>query len=168
MTVALRFELEGIRDKLERGDPESVAISLSIVDGLLAGIEDEPEEHRRRLLKEISDLDVALAVVDAKAEREGGEWVVFYRLPCGPWHRVLALRQNIVALAGAIKEGKPTIPCPTCHRWTAVPDNEGGTVAMRCADGHEWELSVISFSGDMRGEKALGMLPARSEPEASA
>lgn len=164
MGLSLVFELEGIRDKLECGDEESIAIALSVVDRLLASVVDEPEEHLRRLRKELNDLDIALAVCDHKAEKEGDERVRFYRLPCGPWHRMLALRQNVVALSGALAAGKPTVPCPMCHRWVAaptedVPEHADGRVAMRCPDGHEWQLSVINLPADMRGEKALAFLP---------
>ena len=168
MSLALEFELQGIRDKLERGDSESISIALSVVDRLLAGITDESEEHLRKLRKELAELDVALAVCDAKAEREGDEWVHFYRLPCGPWHRILALRQNVVALSGAISAGRPTVPCPMCHRWTPVPmedvpEGSDGHVAMRCPDGHEWQLSVMTLAGDLRGEQALRYLPKGSD-----
>lgn len=164
MSIALRFELEGIRDKLERGDPESVQIALSVVDRVLAGIDDEPEEHLRKVRNELADLDAALAVVDHKAQRQGGEWVEWYLLPCGPWHRVLALRPNVVALSGALAAGRSTVPCPVCHRWTPVPledvpDGSDGRVAMVCADGHEWKLVVQQLSGDLRGENALRLLP---------
>ena len=162
MSLALRFELEGIRDKLERGDEESVSIALSVVDRLLAGIEDEPEEHLRKLRKELADLDVALAVCDHKAEKQGDEWIRFYLLPCGPWHRMLGLRSNVVALSAALASGHPTVPCRTCHRWMPVvmeDVNEEGRVLMRCPDGHEHLLQVVTLPEDMRGENALRYLP---------
>lgn len=161
MSLALRFELEGIREKLERGDEESVGIALSVVDRLLAGIDPEPEEHLRKLRKELHDLDIALAVCDHKAEKQGDEWIHFYLLPCGPWHRMLGLRSNVVALSGALAAGHPTVPCSTCHRWMPVvmEDVEDGQVTMRCPDGHEHRLTVVSLPADMRGENALRMLP---------
>jgi hypothetical protein len=157
--------LEVIRDKLERGDEKSVTIALSVVDRLLAGIDDEPEEHLRKIRKELADLDGALAVCDHKAEKQGDEWIKFYLLPCGPWHRVLALRSNVVALSGALAAGHPTVPCSTCHRWIPVvmEDVEDGYVTMRCPDGHEHRARVVTLPADMRGENALRFLPRPSE-----
>lgn len=43
----------------------------------------------------------ALAVLDAKSEREEDRdgWIVAYRWPCGPFHRLLGLQTHISALA---------------------------------------------------------------------
>jgi hypothetical protein len=175
-----------LRRAIARGDLEGSRLALRYVEAACQKLDEidatnqraydaEGENHRLKreielVRQELSNLDVALAVVDHKALQsdDGNGFVGFYALPPGPWHRVIALRKNLMALVGMLRQGNPTVPCPMCGTWTPVPmedvpeadDAAGrGRVGMRCIEGHEWRLAVYVLAEDMRGEQALDLLP---------
>lgn len=181
-----------LRRAVKRGDLTGPAYVLNYIEAACKRLDEidatnqraydaERENTRLRLevevvRQELGNLDVALAMVDHKAVHsgDGNGFVSFYSLPCGPWHHVLGLRRNLIALVGMLRKGDATVPCPTCGAWTPVPmddvpeagDDAGrGRVGMRCIEGHEWRLAVYVLPADLRGEKALGLLPRPERAE---
>jgi hypothetical protein len=164
--LPLQLELEGIREKLNRGNAESIEIALMVVNRALKTIEDEPEEHLRKLREELGQLDSALGRLDCKLVESSDPEEDFYRVPREQWQHLLSLRENALALSQALASGQRTYSCGRCHRWLPIPESDlredgNGRVSMRCVCGYEWQLQVIALNGDLRGEKALQLLPKK-------